>query len=155
MRLQATDLIQIKEQSIQERILYCTMNRYRRRRLRTQLSILAIVALLWSHVLLASHPGCSKTAMALAEIAAPAAAGPNCHHSGLSSESTVCAVHCSQGDQSSEVVRVPPVPALAPSLAFSVPSIVMLGAVRTPHAELPPPVSWHRPTSHPASLLLI
>ena len=155
MRLQATDLIQIKEQSIQERILCRTMNRYRRRRLRTQLSILAIVALLWSQVLLASHPGCSMAAMALAEIAAPAVADPDCHHSELSSESTVCAAHCSQGDQSSEVVRVPPVPALAPSLAFSVPSIVMLEADRTPHAELPPPVSWHRPTSHPASLLLI
>ena len=131
------------------------MYRYRRRRLRTQLSILAIIALLWSQVLLASHPACSMAAMAVAEIAAPAVANPGCHHAALSSESTVCAAHCSQGDQSNEVVRVPPVPALAPSLAFSLLSIMMLEADRTPHAELPPPVSWHRPTSHPASLLLI
>lgn len=149
------NLIQVKKLFIQGCNLRLTMNRYRRRRLRTQLSILAIVALLWSQVLWASHPGCSMAAMALAEIAAPAVANPDCHHSELSSESTFCATHCSQGDQSSEVVRVPPVPALAPSLAFSVPLIVMLEAVRTPHAELPPPVSWHRPTSHPASLLLI
>ena len=131
------------------------MNRYRRGRLHTQLSIFAIFAVLWSQVLLASHPVCPMAAMPVAAMAAPAATVPDCHHSALSSQSTLCAAHCSQGDQSSEVVRVPPVPALAPSLAFSVPSIVMLGAIRTPHAELPPPVSWHRPTSHPASLLLI
>ena len=131
------------------------MNRYRRGRLHIQLSIFAIFAVLWSQVLLASHPACSMVAMAVAEIAVPAVTDPDCHHSELSSQSTICAAHCSQGDQSSEVVRVPPVPALAPSLAFSLLSIVLLEADRTPHAELPPPVSWHRPTSHPASLLLI
>ena len=154
-QLQADDLIQVKEQSVRKCTLRCTMNRYRRGRLHSQLSIFAIFALLWSQVLLASHPACSMAAMAVAEVAIPAMADPDCHRVATSSESTVCDAHCNQGDQSSEVVRVPPVPGLAPSLAFSVPAIVMLEADRAPRAELPPPVSWHRPTSHPASLLLI
>lgn len=131
------------------------MNRYRHRRLRTRVSILAIVALLWSQVLLAGHPVCSLAAMALAEITVPAMADRDCHHPEPSSEAAVCNVHCSQGEQSSEVGRVPHVPALAPQAVIDVSSVVMLEDDRAAHAEWPPPLSWHRPTSHPASLLLI
>ena len=132
------------------------MNRYRRRRLRTRFAILAIVALLWSQVLLAAHPGCSMAAMALAEIAVPMAVEHGCHESGPSSESTVCAAHCSQGQLSSEVGRVPPVPPLAPVPAIGFSSLAVLETDHlAPCIGLIPAVSWHRPTPHPASLLLI
>lgn len=131
------------------------MNRSRHRRLRARLSILAIVALLWSQILLASHPACLMAAVAVAEITVPTAVDHDCHGSAPSYESTVCTAHCSQGDLSSEVGRVPPVPALAPVPAIGVSSIAVLEADRAPCVALPPPVSWHRPTSHPANLLLI
>lgn len=131
------------------------MKRYRRQRLRTRLSILAIMALLWSQVVLAGHPACSMAAMALAEIAEPMAVEHGCHDSAPSDESTVCAAHCSQGDLSNEVGRVPPVPPLAPVPAIGLSLIAVLDADRAPCIGLPPAVSWHRPTTHPASLLLI
>jgi len=131
------------------------MNRPRHRRLRARLAILAIVALLWSQVLLAGHPACSMAAMALAEITVPAAAGHGCDHPDPANESAICNAHCSQGEQSSEVARIPPVPASAPAPAFEIAAIVTLETSRMPYAEAPPPDSWHRPTAHPASLLLI
>ena len=140
---------------VKERSLPMVMTRSRHRRLRARLSILAIVALLWSQVLLAAHPACSMAAMALAEITVPAATDHGCDHRDPSSESTVCIAHCSQGDQSSDVGRIPPVPASMPAPAIGIASIVTLETSRAPCVALPPPVSWHRPTSHPASLLLI
>ena len=131
------------------------MNRCRHRRLRAHLSILAIVALLWSQFVLGSHPAVSMIAMAPAEVVTPMALEWNCLHPKPADESTLCIAHCSQADQSSEVGRVPPLPALAPAAAMGFASIAMLDAERAPHLQLPPRVSWHRPTSHPASLLLI
>lgn len=125
------------------------------RRLHTRLWILATVALLWSQVVLSSHATHSMAAAALAEISIPATIDHGCHHPNPSVESTVCYAHCSQGGQSSEVGRVPPVLALAPVPVFSFSAIVSLHADRAIGGNLPPPVSWHRPTSHPASVLLI
>lgn len=137
------------------RTLPMVMNRSRHQRLRVRLSILAIVALLWSQFVLASHPAASMAAMAAAQAVAPVAMERDCHRPEASDESAICAAHCSQSDQSSEVGRVPPVPALAPAAVMGIASIAMLGAERAPNLQRPPPVSWHRPTSHPASLLLI
>ena len=131
------------------------MNRSRHRRLRARLSILAIVALLWSQFVLASHPAASMVAMASTEAIAPMATERDCHRPKPADESAICIAHCSQSDQSSEVGRVPPVPASMPAPAIGIASIVTLETSRAPCVELPPPVSWHRPTSHPASLLLI
>ncbi|MGV8931570.1 MAG: hypothetical protein ACOH1R_05600 [Luteimonas sp.] len=131
------------------------MNRYRHRRLRAQFAILAIVALLWSQMVVAGHQGCSLAAMALAEIAVPMAVEHGCHDSVRSDEATLCAAHCSQGDLSGEVGRVPPIPALLPTPAVGVSSIAVLHTQPAPCIGLPPAVSWHRPTTHPASLLLI
>lgn len=131
------------------------MNRYRHRRLRARLGILALVALLWSQVVLAAHPACSMAAMALAEIPVPSAIDHACHEPVPSTGSTVCEAHCNQGEQSNEVGRIPPVPALAPVAATGFSAIVMLTAERAACDGLPLPVSWHRPTSHPASVLLI
>lgn len=131
------------------------MNRCRHRSLRARLSLVAIVAFLWSQFVLASHPAASIAAMATAHAIAAVAMERDCHQPQPSNESAICIAHCSQGEQSSEVGRVPPLPALAPAAAIGIASIAMLGAERTPDLQLPPPVSWHRPTSHPASLLLI
>ena len=131
------------------------MNRFRHRRLRASLSILAIVALLWSQVVLASHPAVWMSVMAVAGATAPAATEHGCHHPKPSDDATICSAHCSQGDQSNDVGRVPAVPALPPVPAIGLASIVTLGPNTNPRDRLPPHLSWHRPTSHPASLLLI
>jgi len=131
------------------------MNRSRHRRLRARLSILAIVALLWSQFVLASHPATAMSLVGSAQDSALVVMEGRCRHPAPSDDETLCIAHCSQGEQSSEVGRVPPVPALASVPAIGVSSIVTLAADRVPYVELPPPVSWHRPTSHPASLLLI
>lgn len=125
------------------------------RRIRVHFAILAIVALLWSQFVLASHPAASMAAMASAQADAAVAMQGDCHRHKPSDESTTCTAHCSQGHHSSEVGRVPPLSALAPATARGIASIAMLDAERAPYLQLAPPVSWHRPTSHPASLLLI
>ena len=149
-------LIQIKKSNPQARSLSFAMNRFCRQRLRSRLSIIMIVAMLWSQVALAGHALCSMAAMASAAITAvPTAAGHGCEHPTPVNESTLCNAHCSQGEQSNDVGRVPPVPALAPASATGFPAIGILDTKLAPCVELPPPLSWHRPTGHPASLLLI
>ena len=138
------------------------MNRFRRHRLRTALSLLAMVALLWSQLLMASHPACSLASMAMDGARATLAghADPElapCHSAaGTATQNfPICDTHCSRGDLSSDVGRVLHVPALAPLPAAPVASVQHLP--QTPDAgQLPGPLrSWHRPTAHPASLLLI
>ena len=131
------------------------MNRSRHRRLRARLSILAIVALLWSQFVLIGHPAASMSVMALTETSAPVAGQHGCEHPQPSDDATVCSAHCSQNDQRSDIERVSAVPALLRVPGIAVASIVTLGSHTGPVDGLPPPVSWHRPTSHPASLLLI
>lgn len=94
--------------------------------------------------------------MAQVDTTVPAVA---CHHTAPNPapthESALCHAHCNQNDQSTDVARVPLVPALPLALAIAIASIILLNVERASYVELPPPVSWHRPTSHPASLLLI
>lgn len=149
-------MIQVKLHGRQRCSVRVAMKRHHRR-LRAHLSILAIVALLWSQVVLAGHPACSLAAMALAEVAevAAPAAGHECHPPAPSPDSTLCLAHCSQSDQSSEVGRIPPVPACAPAQVLAIAAVMILPEAPASRIGLPPPVSWHRPTPHPASLLLI
>lgn len=93
--------------------------------------------------------------MASAETAVPMAVEQGCHDGDPSDESAICAAHCSQDDLSGKAERIPPIPTLLPSLAVGFSSIAVLDADRPRCVELPPAVSWHRPTTHPASLLLI
>lgn len=131
------------------------MSRSRRQRLRARLSIVMIVALLFSQFAMAAHSVCAVADLSHATTAAAAVVQPDCHQTAPPDESAVCSAHCSQGDQSSDVGRVPLVPALAVASAAEFAVIVMAPVQRSSYAELPPPVSWHRPTAHPASLLLI
>jgi hypothetical protein len=133
------------------------MKRFRRHPMRVRFAILATAALLWSQLVLAGHPLCSMAAMAMSELAmTTTAAEHGCHHDETpSTDKTLCLAHCSQGDQTNDVARVPFVPALPPAAPVALASFVFLPADPAPHPGLPPPVSWHRPTAHPAALLLI
>lgn len=110
--------------------------------------------LLWSQLALAAHPACVEMKLA----APPATAMPGCGHELPAQPDPVCTTHCSQGDVSSDVARVPPVPPQAAMPAFGfVPLIAaaQAAALVPVGIEGPPLVSWHRPTAHPAALLLI
>lgn len=131
------------------------MNRCLHRRLRTCLSVLAVMALLWSQLVLAGHPITSLTATASGEAIAPGPVDQGCDHLASDDAQTLCSHHCSQDDQSSEVPRVPPVPVAMPAVALGIASVVALEASLVRCIELSPAVSWHRPTPHPANLLLI
>lgn len=127
------------------------MNRIQYRRLRAILSLLVIVALLGSQSVLAQHAVCqgpppSAPSPAHAESAdcAPESAR----------DAALCESHCSQGELSHDTTRAPGVPMLGPVSFVRVTLLVSLpehGASTSPA----PPRSWHRPTPHPASVLLI
>lgn len=136
------------------------MKRFRRRRLRARIAIFAVLALLWSQVVLAGHPACSMGFMALSELDASAplvveGGTHSCHEAPAPSDDAVCASHCGQGSLSNDVARVPDVPALPAAIPVAMAEVVFLSADPGRHHALPPPVSWHRPTPHPAALLLI
>lgn len=136
------------------------MKLFLRRSMRARFALLAMVALLWSQVVLAAHPLCSASAVAMSEIAMAVADGEGgCNHdkASLADEvgESLCVAHCSQGDLTNDVARVPTIPALPAALPAAIVSIVLLTTGTAPHPGLPPAVSWHRPTAHPAALLLI
>ena len=97
------------------------MNRFRRHRLRTPLSLLAMVVLLWSQLLLASHPACTLASMAMDSAHAAPEVAP-CHPAPVPSTETspACESHCSRSDLSQDVSRVLAVPALGPLPAVPV-----------------------------------
>ena len=137
------------------------MQRFRRHRWSTRLSLLAMVALLWTQMALASHPACTLASMALADSGIGHAdhGGPPpepCHPApAVDASSPACESHCSRSELSPDVSRVLAVPALG-----LLPAIPLVSVQHLPHdpdaAQAPGPLrSWHRPTAHPASLLLI
>lgn len=137
------------------------MKYFRHHRWSTRLSLLAMAALLWTQLALASHPGCTLASMALAESAIPHAdhgrpAPAPCHPAPtVDTSSPACESHCSRSELSPDASRVLAVPALGLLQAISVVSVQRLP--QEPDADQAPgPLrSWHRPTAHPASLLLI
>lgn len=138
------------------------MKRLRLHRLRTRFVLLAIVALFWSQLAMAAHPGCIATlaAVAQAETAAVEATGDrNCDGSDAEAlDHAICEGHCSQGGSTSEIARVPPIPPMLAVPAAPLMNLVTLsgaGVSAPDFVDRPPPVSWHRPTAHPAALLLI
>lgn len=136
------------------------MKRFRRRPLGVRIAIFAMLALLWSQVVLAGHPACSMGFMALAPFDTSSATATDgrshgCHEETPSTEQAICAAHCGQGSLTSDVARMPSVPALPAAIPQTVVVLVFLPVNPVRHHALPPPVSWHRPTAHPAALLLI
>lgn len=131
------------------------MKCFRRRRLRARIAILATIGLLWSQFVLAGHPACSLAVMAMAELDAPAAAEPSCHQQAPATDEALCAAHCAKGEQTNDVARIPSLPSLPATTVISLTAVCEARGFSSIHLERPPPVSWHRPTAHPAALLLI
>jgi hypothetical protein len=130
--------------------------RFRQRRLQRRISLLAIFALLWSQWIYASHGACTPSDFLWPQLAASASPVSHCDHDQDAAKATVCASHCARADLNSESVPLLSVPALAidgpmewalTPLTASLPAVAIFA--------LPRPPSWHRPTPHPASLLLI
>ncbi|MEO5827823.1 MAG: hypothetical protein ABIQ48_04360 [Luteimonas sp.] len=130
------------------------MNRFRHRRLRTRLALLALVAMLWSQVALAAHPLCVMTAMATQAVSASAHGDHECPTS-EPSEKAMCDAHCAQGDLNNDSSRIPPVAPMPPAI---MPTLWAFVPIRQQHLPLDRPwphASWNRPTANPASILLI
>ncbi|WP_027079906.1 hypothetical protein [Luteimonas mephitis] len=128
------------------------------RRTRFRLSLLAIVALLWSQLAFAVHPGCAEAldaALAAASVVETTAQG--CEHHTPPEQDPVCHAYCAQGEASSDTARVPPVPPLLGLLAVPemVPSAATAAAMDARAVQHPLPAVKRRPTAHPAELLLI
>ncbi|HET9484520.1 MAG TPA: hypothetical protein VFO79_11235 [Xanthomonadales bacterium] len=125
------------------------MGHVRCRRLRAMLAVVVTVALLCAQAVLAQHVPCTGSPQSAA------AAGqhePDCAPAGT--DALQCEAHCSQGDLSHDATRTLGVPMLGPVSFVRVALLVSLpqhGASTRPA----PPRSWHRPTPHPASVLLI
>lgn len=114
--------------------------------------------MLWSQFALAIHPGCLMADATVAHAGA-VHAHEGCGGQAPSPDGVMCTVHCDQERVSPDSARVPPVhplpglPEPPSTVAFATRSGPVVVA-RT-QAATAPPCSWHRPTAHPAALLLI
>lgn len=139
------------------------MKRLRHTHLRARLSLLAMVALLWTQIAMASHPACTLASMVMSGTHAGMAMadGPDpgpCHPAPSPDVdlSAGCESHCGRSDLASEASRALSVPALGPLPAPPLALVLMHVPISPAGTASPGPLrSWHRPTSHPASLLLI
>lgn len=139
------------------------MKRLRHNHLRTRLSLLAIVALLWTQIAMASHPACTLASMVTSGTHAGMALadGPAAEpcHPAPSPEvdlSAGCESHCSRSDLASDASRALSVPPLGPLPTPPLALVLKHVPISPAGTASPGPLrSWHRPTAHPASLLLI
>lgn len=132
------------------------MHRFRRNRILARLASLALVGMLLSSIVTALHPGCSPGRMALAALQVRSeVADADCHEHSRADQVDICAQHCGQQDLTRDVVQIP-LPPAAPAEAmhahFAFASIVVKP---WKHVSSRPMQSLHRPTTHPADLLLI
>ena len=127
-----------------------------RRRTAFRIVLVAIAALLWSQQVMAGHGACMTQAPTSTDLVS--------HHDGCEdarapTADPVCTAHCSHGEASAESGRLPSVPPLLAAVAIPFVSIIVLAPDRDdgvlPRVDSSPPPSWHRPTAHPAALLLI
>jgi len=136
--------------------------RFRHRNWSRRTALLAVVALLWSQFALASHGGClglPDTPASAAATDAHHAHGHDCDSDLTSASKALCVAHCSDGGISADSGRIPSVP---PQLFgawlpwFAVAEVADgVPAVASTCVDSPPRSGWHRPTAHPAALLLI
>lgn len=129
----------------------------RRRRLR--ITLFAAFALLWTQLAFAIHPACTPAVESLGMVGYSAVAIAHCDHDAYAGAASqvVCEGHCSQGDASSDVARVPPVPPLPglpamPRFALEVAPASCAGTLAHARCLV---ASSRGPTGHPAKILLI
>jgi hypothetical protein len=138
------------------------MNRIRRHRWRKSISLIAIVALAWTQIALASHPACTPSTLGglpdhayyVSTLPADTETAP-CHGVPAGDESPLCESHCSQGDLSKDAFQPLYVPSLGHSPMLKVADTRQLHSASRDAMGAHPPAKCHRPTLHPASLLLI
>lgn len=127
-----------------------------RRRTAFRIALVAVAALLWSQQVLAGHAACLMHASNSTELVAQ---HDGCEEAPAPSADPVCTAHCSHGEASAEGMRLPSVPPLLAAVAIPFVSVIVLAPDRDdgvlPRVDSSPPPSWHRPTAHPAALLLI
>lgn len=127
----------------------------RHRRPRIHLSLLAIMVLLWSQMALALHADCFAL-LASPMVAATASGHDHCAESINASDRILCDAHCNQGSSSPDTSRTAfSVLALPPDLIKKLSSVMRLTTGTPPSPLGRADAAWHRPTSHPASVLLI
>ena len=139
------------------------MIRRRHRNWFQRTALLAMVALLWSQFALAGHGGCLDLPGTPAAVAADTDTrhdhGHGCDAELASADTALCAAHCSEGDVSADSGRIPTVPPLIVGAWlswFTVAEVADGGhGVTSTWVDSPPRPAWHRPTAHPAALLLI
>ena len=127
---------------------------FRRRRVRSRLSLLAVLALLWSQMALALHADC--VSIPGNRGTSPAAQHAECTANSEHGKQAVCTKHCQDGGSGVDTARAAfTVPTLLPAVQLAVTAVADLAA----HSPEGPPTrrhkAWHGPTSHPASILLI
>lgn len=138
------------------------MARLRHRKWYRRTALLAAVALLWSQFALASHADCLKILAPTASAEAMAAGhGHGCDAEVPPADKPLCDAHCAGDNVSTDSGRLAPVPPLFAGAWlpwFPVAAMVDGAAVAVATSawiHSPPRPAWHRPTSHPAALLLI
>lgn len=140
------------------------MVRIRHRNWFQRTALLAMAALLWSQFALAGHGECLDLPGTPAALVAAATDTQHDHGHGCDAElpsasKALCDEHCTAGDISADSGRIPSIPPLLvgawlswfadAGIADAAP-----GATST-WVDSPPRPAWHRPTAHPAALLLI
>ncbi|MFZ5635595.1 MAG: hypothetical protein ACOY82_03305 [Pseudomonadota bacterium] len=151
-------MIDIKSSSPKSDILHSNMIYFRRQGVVSRFAIAAIIGMLWSQIAIASHADCvgTSTSMKTSVIATAHEDGrADCHDPEPKSADSLCFFHCAQHNITKDVAQVDaPRPILLPTaFLFHVVDVRRIGIAIEP--PLWPTLSRHRPTRHPAELLLI
>ena len=140
------------------------MVRIRHRNWFQRTALLAMSALLWSQFALAGHGECLDLPGTPAAFVAAATDTRHDHGHGCDAElpsasKALCDAHCTEGDLSADSGRIPSIPPLLAEAWLSWLAIAAIAdaspSVTATWVDSPPRPAWHRPTAHPAALLLI
>lgn len=137
------------------------MTRLRHRKWFQRTVLLAMAALLWSQFALAAHGDCLDLlgSSVAADTRHGRGHGHDCGAELPSADEALCGVHCSEDDISANSGSTPSVPPLFAGAWlpwFAVAYVVnSVPAATSIWVDSPPRPAWHRPTAHPAALLLI
>lgn len=130
--------------------------RLRQRRLSIRIALLAIFGLLFSQAVLAAHFDCAFEMATVDQHTAMPCHG-EAKPTDVPLDEVICQSHCSAPDlkhDSMPAYSVPALPCAPHALEWRAPDngIDFLSSGLEEAGSLP---AWHRPTAHPASLLLI